>query len=352
MTIKEIAKLANVSTGTVDRVIHNRGSVNKEKKARIEKIIADNQFKPNAFASNLKLNRNLVIGYVTPLLKSEGGYWGLVYEGAKKAENELVDNSISLKVFEYDRNRVGSFSIQGERMINAGISDCILIAKCEEEAKTFLLEHPDLNYVFIDSIVPGTEPITLVGQNANMGGRLAAKIMNLLLPMRSSYLTFSFKSSLISRERIKGFAEYLARDNLHQLFIEKIDNVNELGDMLRHNFLSEHIDGIFVPCFAGSLVAEELKKIGIKEWPKIITYDLIDCNRKALEAGEIDCILSQRPVFQGYAGVYQLYKHLVLRQDVESYLEASVDVLFTENLPAGFDEKIPGHVNQYCINER
>ena len=34
-TIKEIAKKAGVSAGTVDRVVHNRGEVSEETKAKV-----------------------------------------------------------------------------------------------------------------------------------------------------------------------------------------------------------------------------------------------------------------------------------------------------------------------------
>ena len=37
--IKDIAQLANVSVGTVDRVLHNRGNVNEEKWEKVMKII-------------------------------------------------------------------------------------------------------------------------------------------------------------------------------------------------------------------------------------------------------------------------------------------------------------------------
>jgi LacI family transcriptional regulator len=39
MTVKQIAALANVSIGTVDRVIYHRGRVAADTKARIEAII-------------------------------------------------------------------------------------------------------------------------------------------------------------------------------------------------------------------------------------------------------------------------------------------------------------------------
>ena len=39
ITIKDIAKKANVSEGTVDRVIHNRGGVSKKTESKIREIL-------------------------------------------------------------------------------------------------------------------------------------------------------------------------------------------------------------------------------------------------------------------------------------------------------------------------
>ncbi len=39
-TLKEIAKMAGVSVGTVDRVIHNRGEVADDTKKRIKNILS------------------------------------------------------------------------------------------------------------------------------------------------------------------------------------------------------------------------------------------------------------------------------------------------------------------------
>ena len=56
-TIKEIAELAKVSIGTVDRVIHNRGRVSKETEKKIKAIIDELNYQPNFFAKNLKLSK-------------------------------------------------------------------------------------------------------------------------------------------------------------------------------------------------------------------------------------------------------------------------------------------------------
>ena len=48
--IVDIAKLAGVSPGTVDRVIHNRGRIAPDKKERIEEIIKQLGYRPNIAA--------------------------------------------------------------------------------------------------------------------------------------------------------------------------------------------------------------------------------------------------------------------------------------------------------------
>mgnify|MGYP005776764619 CR=1 FL=1 len=54
MTLKDIAKLANVSVATVSRTINNSDSVSPETKARIRKIIRENGYFPNYIGKQLR----------------------------------------------------------------------------------------------------------------------------------------------------------------------------------------------------------------------------------------------------------------------------------------------------------
>ena len=38
-TIKDFARMAGVSAGTVDRVLHNRGDVSPQSKAKVQKVL-------------------------------------------------------------------------------------------------------------------------------------------------------------------------------------------------------------------------------------------------------------------------------------------------------------------------
>ena len=55
--IKDIARLADVSVGTVDRVIHGRSGVSEASKKRVEEILKQLDYQPNMYASALASNK-------------------------------------------------------------------------------------------------------------------------------------------------------------------------------------------------------------------------------------------------------------------------------------------------------
>ncbi|QKG83272.1 LacI family transcriptional regulator [Kroppenstedtia pulmonis] len=70
MTIKEIAKLANVSSSTVSRVL-NDGYVSDEVRQRVLKIIEETGYVPSEHAKSLRTKRTKVIGVILPRLSTE-----------------------------------------------------------------------------------------------------------------------------------------------------------------------------------------------------------------------------------------------------------------------------------------
>lgn len=69
MTISDIAKLAEVSKSTVSRYLNN-GYVSSEARKKIEKVIKQTGYEPNAFAQSLKLKISNFIGVIVPRLDS------------------------------------------------------------------------------------------------------------------------------------------------------------------------------------------------------------------------------------------------------------------------------------------
>lgn len=61
-TLRDVAALANVSYGTVARVIHGKGDVAEETRKRVLAAIAQLDYRPNAIARSLRKRRSLTIG--------------------------------------------------------------------------------------------------------------------------------------------------------------------------------------------------------------------------------------------------------------------------------------------------
>lgn len=90
-TIRDVARLAEVSAATVSRVLNNKGYVSEEKKKRIEKVIRDMGFEPNQVARGLaKKTSNTLALIVTDISNT------FFSELAKGAEKVAHRNGFSL----------------------------------------------------------------------------------------------------------------------------------------------------------------------------------------------------------------------------------------------------------------
>jgi LacI family transcriptional regulator len=64
-TIKEIARLANVSTATVSYVLNDSAKISEETRERVLRVIEQANYKPNSIAKSLKVKRTDTIGIIT-----------------------------------------------------------------------------------------------------------------------------------------------------------------------------------------------------------------------------------------------------------------------------------------------
>src|SRR6266540_3863971 len=101
ITIRDIARHAKVSAGTVDRVIHNRGKVSADKKMKIEAAVKELNFNPNLLARALSLRNQFTVCSLFPQSFSGKEYWHLPDHGAKQAANSFKDFGFFLETFYY-----------------------------------------------------------------------------------------------------------------------------------------------------------------------------------------------------------------------------------------------------------
>jgi LacI family transcriptional regulator len=74
-TLKDVARLAGVSTKTVSRVVNNQGEIRKETRERVKEVIEQLGYRPNILARSLIRQRTNTLGVVA---------WGIDYFGPSR----------------------------------------------------------------------------------------------------------------------------------------------------------------------------------------------------------------------------------------------------------------------------
>jgi LacI family transcriptional regulator len=92
VTIKDIAKKANVSITTVSRVLNKEEGVGDETRARILKIIEESGYRPNAVARGLVTKKTNTLGLILPDISNP--FFPDIVRGAEDASNKYGYNII------------------------------------------------------------------------------------------------------------------------------------------------------------------------------------------------------------------------------------------------------------------
>ncbi len=347
--IKDIAQLAGVSVGTVDRVLHSRSGVSPASRRKVEEILQQLNYQPNMYASALASNKKYNFACLLPSHSKED-YWDDVESGMFQAVSAFSDFHISLNTFYYDQYEFGSFVETGNRLLESGADGVVLAPTIEEETSRFVgkLRQSDTPYIFIDSNIPQLSPLAFYGQHARKSGYFAARILHLLAQGSREIVLFRqiYEGRLGSNQQLhreEGFYEYMKKHCPGMKMRELNLYVKQPGqdEMLLDEFFRAHPHincGITFNSKA-YLVGEYMLKHGRKDF-HLMGYDLLRRNIACLKAGTIDFIIAQQPTVQGYNSIECLCNHLILKKKVKSCNYMPINLIAEDNIDFYFDAHV------------
>lgn len=349
-TVKEIARLAGVSIGTVDRVLHDRGEVSADTKAKIHSIIATLGYEPNILARQLARNRTYTFRALLPRADQDSGYWSLCLAGIRRAESDLAPYGTKVKVDEFDRyDRAAYRTLLKDVM--AAPCDGLLIAPVLPEELTPALgrvagaragKPATPPYVFFDCDAEGMSPVAAIGQNALRAGQLAGRMMALLARGAGPLVAVSAHAGdRHIGQRIEGFESFIrttppgaAARKVPVIECDELESARDCDRALGKIFrASPDVAGVLVANSSGHIVGDWLADRGHKENCAVVSWDLVPANARALRDGKIDCVVSQRPAEQAREALERLYKAVVRGEADASPAEIPLEVYFKENIP-------------------
>lgn len=336
--MKDIAAKAGVSVGTVNRVLNKSGYVSKESSKKVQAAIEELNYKPNIFARNLKLSRNLCFGVLIPDQTHDSNYWMLPTQGMIKAANELKSQKVSIKFFEFDRYSYISFSLACDKILKSKLDGLVIAPVLSNVADEFISKIPEnLPYVFIDTLIPKSNCLSYIVQDSYVSGRLAAKLLDMVNHEAGTMVAVKIKpSGYFIDERIRGFRSYYKEHPTHKVikyeaFKDKntfdFDNVmDKIGEEIND------LKGIFVTNSLTYYVSKYMKKH--PEFPRVpvIGYNLIKENIEYMKEGLIEFLIHEKPEIQGYESIYKLYRNVMLKEDVPDKIMMPLEVITSEHL--------------------
>ena len=337
--VKEIARRANVSIGTVDRVLHNRVGVSAKTKAKIDAIIEELNYKPNILARRLASKETLKFAVLIPAISDETDYWDAPLLGIKQAETEIEPYGIEVEKYFFDQNDKKTFLAETKKILDKKYHGILLAPMFIEESAGFVLEckKQGIPSVFINSDLPDISSLCYIGPDLYHAGVLGAHICSYLISGQENILVVNISKEIDNYHHLlrkeQGFREYFEKHNKPN-HIEKIDirdtNYSAVKSELKKAFEHSKVDLVFVTNSRVSSVAKFFEEHKIEN-VKLIGFDFLKENIAYLKKETIDFLICQKPIEQGYRGIMALYQHFVYHATVEKVYHMPIDIITKEN---------------------
>jgi len=337
-TIKEIAALAGVSRGTVDRVLNKRGGVHPETKARIIEIAKALDYRPNKAGIVLSAQRkNLKLGVV--MFGTNNPFFDDVKNGLKDIEEELscynCDIFIKTTPTFNEKDQIDAIDDLVEMGINA-----LAIAPENQEGvvkKIDELAQRNIPTITFNSDLPTSKRLAYVGSNYRQSGKTVAGLMNLF--NHSSQLNIGViggvQSVLCHTERIEGFKEVLSlHPNMNIVDIVWSNDDDVTCYKVVDTLLEQHpeVNALYFTAGAISGGCRALVERKRDQEMLIIAHDKVPTTIELVKSGIIQATVCQQPYLQGVKPLQLLFNYLTTNEKPAEINYTDIEIYIKENI--------------------
>ncbi|WP_411954267.1 LacI family DNA-binding transcriptional regulator [Alkalibacillus sp. S2W] len=212
ITIKDVAKKANVSPSTVSRVIANNSRITKETKQRVRDVMEELGYYPNFQARNLVSNKTNTIGIVmanSATLSFQNPFFPEVLRGISEVAHDnqyglyLTTGGTEQEVYD----EVVSM-VQGKR-----VDGIILLYSRKNDATMNYLAQSSIPFTIVGRPFENPDQFTYVDNNNVDNAREAVSYLINLGHKRIAFVGGGL-DYIVSQDRLKGYKQALADANI------------------------------------------------------------------------------------------------------------------------------------------
>ena len=333
--------MADVSVGTVDRVIHGRSGVSEASRKRVEEILKQLDYQPNMYASALASNKKYTFSCLLPQ-HEKGEYWTAVEAGIQDALVAYSDFNISVNLSYYDPFDYHSFGDVARNILEQKPDGIMFAPTVPQYTKPFTeeLNKRSIPYIYIDSNLKDQPALSFFGQNSHQSGYFAARMMMLLAGGEREIVIFrkiheGVIGSNQQESREIGFRQYMQEHhpscNILELNLHADLNIED--SRMLDDFFREHPDVKHGITFNSKvyIIGEYLQQRRKSDF-SLIGYDLLERNVTCLKEGTVSFLIAQQPELQGFNSIKTLCDHLIFRKEVACTNYMPIDLLTKENI--------------------
>ncbi len=333
--------MSGVSTGTVDRILHNRGRVSEEARLKVKKVLKEIDYHPNLIARSLALKKSYRLLAVVPSF-THGEYWEKLCGGIDRAAEELYSYNVQVERMYFNQYDRSSFDALIPSIEQAECQGVVIATQFRDSVVRLVesLDRLQIPYVLIDAFIENTHCVAYYGTNSYDSGYIAGRLLYEQIRPTDDIAIFRFirkGDQLITQvmKREQGFRNYLSGKAYGGRIysIELYADEPAKNQAILDNFFARNTE-----VSAGIIFNSRAHLLGAyfqsKAKPfRLIGYDVIDANVACLANGTITHLIAQRPEVQGFNCIRALFRHLILKESVEPINYMPIDILIKENIP-------------------
>ncbi|MFT4665102.1 MAG: LacI family transcriptional regulator [Polaribacter sp.] len=340
--IKDVAERAGVSTGTVDRVIHNRGRVASVVREKVLEVMKELGFQRNMMASALAKNTIYRVAVLLPDYNIDP-YWEQPYAGVEEARKLTHLYEIEIDYYFFELLDPSDFHKKAKEMVQTA-PDGILFPPLFLKEGEWLMEEchaKKIPCVIFNTNIHPSKKLSYIGQDSYQSGVLAARLLNFgMLPNTTSIILNLTKGSTNARhliEKKEGFRNYFENNTKKEIEVFDLE-FEDFNDPIKLRLFMDQLlidyprlSGMF---FTNSRAYKAIECMDeeVIQRINIIGFDMVEKNLKYLFEDKINFLINQNPIEQGYLGIVTLYNHLILKEQIDEIQYLPLDIVVKENM--------------------
>ena len=336
VTIKDIASMANVSRGTVDRVLNNRGGVSPRTAERIRLIAEKMNYTPSITGRGLAvMKKDLKFGFILPA--ELNGHTSLNRALVQKTE-EFAEYSITVLRRAYADRNVQELLKAIDELEAEGVAGIAMspIPQSEVERRINELSQRGIVVVTYEHDLPESQRLAFAGCDYYRNGQTIAGVVRLTLGGRGTVgIVTGALSAMAHERRLQGFVDRLTENcpgiRLVAQAVCDEDDVSTYTAVKKILLENPELDLLVVNVASafGSMRA-------VKEHPKplhVISTNRVSEMEKYLEEHAVDAMVTHQPWVLADLSLDILFQYLVWgKKPKEEVLFTNNEIVIPENM--------------------